>query len=95
MKHFHIPFVSRKIHLDGLNELDRKVGDLEEKLRQAEHELEKFRAAQRGDCVQSARCKSCEHCLSYSEHQLYYNMYTNVVCEFAIPQCQKYQKKDE
>lgn len=92
MKHLYIPFIMRSKHLEQLNALEKQVGYLKDKLQQAEQELEKFRAAQSGECVPSELCKNCDH--SVEQIERYYGRdYETTVCGLTLPHCQNFKQK--
>lgn len=93
MPHFHFPLVSRKRHEEKIRELSREKERLEEQLNATNAELEKFRTAQKGECVKSPRCLTCEHCLRYSEIRgRLYGLYAE--CDLDFPQCKQYSPKE-
>lgn len=93
MPHFHFPLVSRKRHEEKIRELSREKERLEEWLQEANNQLEKFRTAQTGGCVKSPRCRTCEHCIRYSEvYGFRYRSYAE--CDLDLPQCKNYSPKE-
>ena len=89
MPHFHFPLVSRKRHKEKIRELSREKERLEEQIDATNAELEKFRAAQKGEYVKSPRCRTCEHCLRYSEIcGSLFGSYAE--CGLDYPQCKQY-----
>lgn len=94
MKHFYIPFVSHKSHLAVTEKLEREILDLTQKLKTAESELDKFRAAQNGECVQSERCATCAHCLHVTQYYGIGGPFQIRTCSLSLPQCQHFVKKE-
>lgn len=92
MRHFHFPLVSRRRHEEKIRELSREKDRLEEQINATNAELEKFRTAQTGGCVKSPRCRTCEHCLGYSE--IFGRLYgLHAECGLDYPQCKQYSPK--
>lgn len=95
MKHFNIPFVSRKSHVALTEKLEKDNLHLTQKLEKAEKQLAKFRAAQSGSCVPSDRCETCAHCLHRTEYYGIGGPYKIRECDLILPQCQHYVRSKE
>ena len=94
MKHFPFPFVRRWEHDNKVNALEYKIQLLQEDLKIANAELDKFRAAQAGECIPSDRCNGCKHGFLTTEG---YGIraFSRTRCDLTLPQCQHFQAKEE